>query len=112
MKLRYDNPYNDGAPDFIDLGPYIRGKLINGIETEEYYQLYALLHKDPTRISFGAKYGTEDYQYLSGGADYVTVTDWGDDRVPVYRKEWVITGGDVIHLAAARYFANHHYKGE
>lgn len=70
---------------------------INGKITS--YALYAL-NEEKDRVSFGARYGNEPWEYLSGEA----------------RKqengEWSIFAHDVVALAASRYFANHRIEIE
>ena len=91
--MHYKNPYAK-TPGFVDLGEFN----LNTIDgTQEQYDLYAIEHSG-NEVSFGAKHGQSDDDYLSGVAIY-------SDK----RKRWsILTGGPAISLAAARYFANFH----
>ena len=91
--MHYDNPYKD-APGFVDLGEY---NLNTYDGTQEQYDLYAIV-RSKTEISFGAKHGPSDDEYLTGVAIY-------SDK----RERWsILTSGAAVSLAAARYFANVH----
>jgi len=92
--MKWDNPWAD-TEGFIDLG--IHTVLEYNATRCTVYELYALVNKNT--IDFGARYGNEGNEYISGAA---------------YRhgNEWEVSMGGIVALAAARYFANHHKKGE
>lgn len=89
-----DNPYSD-AENFVDLGQWSIARIRAKGETVEKYDLYALVNPWGD-ISFGAKYGPEEHEYLSSNAH---------QRV---NGEWDVWGSQATLMAAARYFANHH----
>ena len=97
-EIRFVNPYAS-RPDFVFLGHYDMGYIGDdrGGTFISRLDLYALTdsHANGKWISFGARYGDEPSEYLSGEAVR------GED------KQWVIVGGDAINRAAAVYFANH-----
>jgi len=88
---RYTNPWTT-SPDFVDLGPYDIGYLDKPTDR---YDLYALI-QDAHCISFGARYGNEDHEYLSGEAFKLPNGTW---ELYVSRE---------LAIAAARYFANYY----
>ena len=89
--MHYKNPYAD-AQGFIDLGEY---NLTIDTGEQETYDLYAIKRTE-SQISFGAKHGESDDEYLTGCAIYSDT-----------RKRWsILTSGQAVALAAARYFAN------
>ena len=96
MNLRYENRYSN-HPAFIDLGPYSyddeKGK-------SQYFQLYAIIRRDGS-IDFGAKYGPEDSEYLSGESAYN----------PDTKQYTIYCGHKALLMACSLYFANHHNKG-
>lgn len=63
------------------------------------YDLYALPSSNPRDISFGARFSNEPSDYESGSAYFSD-------------GEWDIVAGRYTALAAALYFANHHYKNK
>jgi hypothetical protein len=102
QRKRFNNDFSDAAT-FIDLGTADYGDWTNGKCKNVYRDLYAITHLEGERnrqyIDFGCKWSDEPGDYSSGSADKCNGYD-----------EWVIIGSDDIALAAARYFANHHYK--
>lgn len=92
---KFHNPYA-GGDRFVDLGEYRFGKMRgDGQIVTHHYDLYALIQSDRD-ISFGARYGNEDHEYLSGTA------------FKNQQGKWDLYCGEILSHAAARYFANHH----
>jgi len=91
-----NNPFND-SNHFVDLGSYSITDATSLRVVTTNYDLYALVQPNGT-IDFGAKYGANDEQYESGMA---------------HKKQngkWKFYVNRATAIAAARYFANHHYK--
>lgn len=86
----YPNVYAD-EKGFIDLGECLIGSLSGKTER---YDLYAI-EQPGGNVSFGAKYGYADHEYISGEA---MLRRNGKYELYVHDK---------TALAAARYFANH-----
>lgn len=83
------NPYA-GDDGYISLGT----RYVSDLGVAKTYDLYALVSPSASRIDFGARFGNEPEEYLSGEA---------------YRKdngEWELYVGGETAIAAARYFAN------
>lgn len=90
---KYTNPYAV-SEGFVDLGPVA----MNSFGLLTHYDLYALI-QDQTHVSFGARYGNEGHEYLSGTATL------NDDA------EWDLYGGFEIYIAMARFFSKYAYAG-
>jgi len=94
----FGNPYSR-VTGFIPLGPY-KFSRVTTTETgatqlvSEAYDLYAIMSQ-ANQVSFGARYGEGEGEYLSGSA---------------YKKQdgqWELTVFGPTAIAAARFFANH-----
>jgi len=84
-------------PGFVSLGEY---RIQRGAERDspvDIYDLYAIRASSGRSIDFGARYGNEPHEYLSGEA-----------FLPRNDMTWDLVVSGVTAIAAARYFANHH----
>ena len=93
---KFDNPYSD-MPGFVDLGQHIYSTRRGNKTRIHQYDLYALV--GTKHINFGARYSNELPGYISGSADLQKDGKWH-----------ILGATSEIALAAARYFANHHYS--
>jgi len=91
MKFKSPHIYK---PNFIDLGVFDYTD-VNKVLHQ--YDLYILVGDKEHLIHLGARYGNAPEDYLSGSADY-------------YKGNWHFIGSLPLMVAAARYFANHHYN--
>lgn len=90
---RFTNPWAD-SDQFIPLGSYDYTIVHERESIHRRYDLYALYNPGANKVSFGARYGNQPEQYLSGAAHC------GKDG------RWEIYGGRELAMAAARFFAN------